>query len=104
MDQLLACERGQPSPLFLHRIFEGNAFRIVLLDPSVGRFAGGKDLEMIDVAWQRVGVDVQTVFIGRSLRFWKIPDNVGLEIEASFPTWSGLPPSSCLGVPQLDSK
>ena len=49
----------------LNRILERNALRIILRDPSVSRFTSGEDLKMIDVARERVGVDVDpTVFIG----------------------------------------
>ena len=42
----------------LHRIFEGDALRIVLIKPSLRGLFGGKHLQMVDVAGQRVGVDV----------------------------------------------
>ena len=37
-------------PSLLNRIFEGNAFRVVFLDPSIGRFFAGEHLNIINVA------------------------------------------------------
>jgi hypothetical protein len=47
-----------PDRSFTHRIFEGSGFRIVLLDPPSRGVLAGKDLQMIDVARQQIGVDV----------------------------------------------
>ena len=41
-----------------HLVFERNAFRIVLFEPSVGGLFIGKDLEVVDVANFLAGVDV----------------------------------------------
>jgi hypothetical protein len=43
---------------FLHRVFEGNAFRIISREPSVGGVGRGEHLEMVDVANVLAGVDI----------------------------------------------
>jgi hypothetical protein len=44
--------------LFLHRIFEGNALRIVLIKPSLSSLFAGEHLEMVDITRKGIGIDV----------------------------------------------
>jgi hypothetical protein len=65
----------------LDGIFERHAFRIVVLEPSVGRGLVGKNLKMVRVAHGLAGVDVNpdlgaahenasiTLYIAECLRF-----------------------------------
>ena len=44
--------------LFLHRIFEGSALRIVLIKPSLSSLFAGERLEMVDITRKGIGIDV----------------------------------------------
>jgi hypothetical protein len=44
--------------LFPHRVFEGNALRILLIEPSLSSLFTGEDLEMTNITGEGVGIDI----------------------------------------------